>query len=139
MAAWSTNPHHYFDCAIRASLSGSTKAIFVAPNASGTRDVCSAIYVATISARSYARHHIATKKEGLFLSRLHDQGGRLAISGNKYDRLVKAGYVLSEEESFKPGTVHLTLTATGRGALEIHEKKARGFIHSPPKRTSGVT
>ena len=67
-----------------------------------------------------------TKKEGLFLSRLHDQGGRLAISenNNKYDRLIKAGYVLSEDESFRPDTVHLTLTATGRGALEIHEKKA---------------
>jgi hypothetical protein len=39
-----------------------------------------------------------TKKEGLFLSRLRDQGGRLAISGNKYDRLIKAGYVLPEHD-----------------------------------------
>jgi hypothetical protein len=30
-----------------------------------------------------------TKKEGLFLSRLQNQGGRLAIFGSKYDRLVK--------------------------------------------------
>jgi hypothetical protein len=35
-------------------------------------------------------------KKGLFLSRLQDQSGRLAISGNKYDRLIKAGYVLPE-------------------------------------------
>jgi hypothetical protein len=80
-----------------------------------------------------------TKKEGLFLSRLHDQGGRIATSGNKYDRLISAGYVLSEDANFRPDAVHLTLTATGRAALEIHEKKARGVIHSPPKRTSRVT
>jgi hypothetical protein len=55
-----------------------------------------------------------TKKEGLFL----------AISGNKYDRLIKAGYVLPEHHSFSPDTIHFTLTATGRGALEIHKKKA---------------
>jgi hypothetical protein len=31
-----------------------------------------------------------TKKEGLFLSRLQDQDGRLTVSGNTYDRLIKA-------------------------------------------------
>ena len=67
-----------------------------------------------------------TKKEGLFLSRLQNQGGRLAISGSKYDRLVKAGYVLPDHDSFSPDTIHFTLTATGREALEIHEKKALG-------------
>ena len=67
-----------------------------------------------------------TKKEGLFLSRLQNQGGRLAMSGSKYDRLVKAGYVLPEHDSFSPDTIHFTLTATGREALEIHEKKALG-------------
>jgi hypothetical protein len=67
-----------------------------------------------------------TKKEDLFLSRLQDQGGRLAISGNKYDRLIKAGYVLPEHDSFGPNTIHYTLTETGRGALEIHKKKALG-------------
>jgi hypothetical protein len=67
-----------------------------------------------------------TKKEGLFLSRLQNQGGRLAISGSKYDRLVKDGYVLPEHDSFSPDTIHFTLTATGREALEIHEKKALG-------------
>jgi DNA-binding MarR family transcriptional regulator len=65
-----------------------------------------------------------TKKEGLFLSRLQDQGGRLAISGNKYDRLIKAGYVIPEHDSFGPNIIHYTLTETGRGALEIHKKKA---------------
>ena len=67
-----------------------------------------------------------TKKEGLFLSRLQDQSGRLAIAGNKYDRLIKAGYVLPERDSFGPNTIHCTLTETGRGALEIHKKKAQG-------------
>ena len=67
-----------------------------------------------------------TKKEGLFLSRLQDQGGWLAHSGNKYDRLIKAGYVLPEHDSFSPNTIHYTLTATGRDALEIHKKKALG-------------
>ena len=66
-----------------------------------------------------------TKKEDLFLSRLQDQGGRLAISGNKYDRLIKAGYVLSEHDSFSPNTIHYTLTETGRGALEIHKRNGR--------------
>ena len=65
-----------------------------------------------------------TKKEGLFLSRLQEQGGRIAISGNKYDRLIKAGYVLPEHDSFRQDTIHFTLTATGRGALEIYKKKA---------------
>jgi len=63
-----------------------------------------------------------TKKEDLFLSRLQDQGGRLAISGNKYDRLIKAGYVLSEHDSFSPNTIHYTLTETGRGALDSQEE-----------------
>ena len=66
-----------------------------------------------------------TKKESLFLSRLQDQGGRLAISGNKYDRLIKAGYVLPEHDSFSPKTIHYTLTETGRGALEIHKRNVR--------------
>jgi DNA-binding MarR family transcriptional regulator len=66
-----------------------------------------------------------TKKETLFLSRLQDQGGRLAISGNKYDRLIKAGYVLPEHDSFSPKTIHYTLTETGRGALEIHKRSGR--------------
>ena len=65
-----------------------------------------------------------TKKESLFLSRLQDQGGRLAISGNKYDRLIKAGYVLPEHDSFSPNTIHYTLAETGRGALEMYKKKA---------------
>jgi hypothetical protein len=67
-----------------------------------------------------------TKKEGLFLSRLQDQSGRLAISGNKYDRLIKAGYVLPEHDSFSPNTIHYTLTETGRRVLEIHKKKTLG-------------
>jgi DNA-binding MarR family transcriptional regulator len=67
-----------------------------------------------------------TKKEGLFLSRLQDQGGRIAISGNKYDRLIKVGYVLPEHDSFSSNTIYYTLTETGRGALEIHKKKALG-------------
>ena len=67
-----------------------------------------------------------TKKEGIFLSRLQNQGGRLAISGSKHDRLVKAGYVLPDHDSFSPDTIHFKLTATGREALEIHEKKALG-------------
>ena len=50
----------------------------------------------------------------------------LAISGSKYDRLVKAGYVLPDHDSFSPDTIHFKLTATGREALEIHEKKALG-------------
>ena len=69
-----------------------------------------------------------TKKEGLFLSRLQDQSGRLAIAGNKYDRLIKAGYVLPERDSFSPNTIHYTLTETGRRVLEIsQEENARGI------------
>jgi hypothetical protein len=67
-----------------------------------------------------------TRKEGLFLNRLQDQGGRLTISGNTYDRLIKAGYVLPEHDRFSPNTIHFTLTETGREALEIHQKKAIG-------------
>jgi hypothetical protein len=44
MAAWCTNPNHYFDCTVRPSLSGSTSAIFVAPNAALTQR-WDAIYV----------------------------------------------------------------------------------------------
>jgi hypothetical protein len=71
-----------------------------------------------------------TKKEGLFLSRLQDQSGRLAISGNKYDRLIKAGYVLPEHDSFSPNIIHYTLTETGRRVLAIHKKKTLGDSHS---------
>jgi hypothetical protein len=66
-----------------------------------------------------------TKKEGLFLNRLQLQGGRLTISGNTYDRLIKAGFVLPEHDSFSPTTFHFTLTETGREALEIHQKGKR--------------
>jgi hypothetical protein len=38
--------------------------------------------------------------------------------------LTKAGYVLPEHDSFSADTIHFTLTATGRGALAIHKKKA---------------
>jgi hypothetical protein len=44
-----------------------------------------------------------TKKEGLFLSRLQDQGGRIAISGNKYDPLTKdrAGLVAVDARGYQ--------------------------------------
>jgi hypothetical protein len=39
--------------------------------------------------------------------------------------LLKAGYVLPEHDTFSPDTIHITLMAAGRGALEIHKKKVR--------------
>jgi hypothetical protein len=72
-----------------------------------------------------------TKKEDLFLSRLRDQGGRLAISGNKYDRLIKAGYVLSEDDGFQTGYCPILRSRQPAGGLWrfMRRKREAVFTH----------
>jgi hypothetical protein len=62
-----------------------------------------------------------TKDEMSFLRWLDDRNGQAALPGNVqlglYDRLVKAGFVLVQADSFSMDTIHVTVTKLGSEAL----------------------